>query len=104
MYVVGGLSPAFEAAGKGDQLDTRERLELRDWNVSVDAGVGFDLFFPLFKFSPEVRYSWGLRDMLTDGTNTYDVALKRLSYQNIAFYVTFEGGPTYLREAKKRRR
>lgn len=104
MYVLGGLSPAFEAAGKGDQLDTRERLELRDWNVSVDAGVGFDLFFPLFKFSPEVRYSWGLRDMLTDGTNTYDVALKRLSYQNIAFYVTFEGGPTYLREAKKRRR
>lgn len=104
MYVVGGVNPAFEAAGKGDQVETQERLSLRDWNLSVDAGIGFDLYFPLFKFSPEVRYNWGLRDMLSDGTNAYDVALKRLSYQNIAFYITFEGGPTYLKNAKKKRR
>ncbi len=104
IYTVGGINTAFEAAGQGDELDTRERLTLRNWNFSVDAGIGFDLYFPLFKFSPEVRYAWGLRDMLTNDPNAYDVALKRLSYQNIAFFITFEGGPTYLRNAMKKKR
>tara|TARA_Y100000310_G_scaffold342297_1_gene444918 strand:- start:7914 stop:8567 length:654 start_codon:yes stop_codon:yes gene_type:complete len=104
MYVVGGVSPSIEASGKGDELDTQERLELRDINFAIDAGVGFDLYFPLFKFSPEVRYSWGLRNMLTGGdTNDYDVALKKLTYQNITFYITFEGGPSYLRNNKRKK-
>lgn len=105
MYVTGGFSPSIEASGKGDELDTRQRLQLRDVNFSIDAGVGFDLYFPLFKFSPEVRYSWGLRNMLTAGEpNDFDAPLKKLTYQNITFYVTFEGGPSYLRNRKKRKR
>ncbi|WP_258098764.1 type IX secretion/gliding motility protein PorT/SprT [Marinoscillum pacificum] len=103
MYVTGGFSPSIEASGKGDELDTRERLRLRDINMAIDAGVGFDLYFPLFKFSPEVRYSWGFRNMLTGGEpNSYDEALKKLTYQNITFYITFEGGPSYLRNRKKK--
>ncbi len=104
IYTVGGINPAFEAAGQGDELDTKERLTLRNWNLGIEAGIGFDLYFPLFKLSPEVRYNWGLRNMLTNDSNTYDVALKRLSYQNIAFYITFEGGPTYLKQAMKKKR
>ncbi|REE05749.1 putative protein-translocating porin PorT [Marinoscillum furvescens DSM 4134] len=104
MYVTGGISPALEASGKGDELDTRERLELRNWNASIDAGVGFDLYFPLFKFSPEVRYSWGLRNMLTDDVNSYDQPLKKLTYQNISFYITFEGGPSYLKNNQRKKK
>lgn len=104
MYVTGGFSPSLEASGRGDELDNQETLELRHWNFSIDAGVGFDLYFPLFKFSPEVRYSWGFRNMLTAETNNFDVALKKLTYQNITFYITFEGGPSYLIDRKKRRR
>lgn len=103
MYVTGGFSPSLEASGRGDELDSRERLELRNVNFAIDAGVGFDLYFPLFKFSPEVRYTWGLRNMLTPEVNSYDIGLKRLSYQNISFYITFEGGPSYLRNNKRKR-
>lgn len=104
MYITGGLSPAIEASGKGDELDTKETLELRNWNFAVDAGFGFDLYFPLFKFSPEIRYQWGLRNMLTDETNAYNAALDRLSYQNISFNITFEGGPSYLIDKNRRRK
>jgi hypothetical protein len=104
MYALGGINPAFEAAGKGDQFDTEERLALRDWNVSIDAGIGFDLYFPLFKFSPEVRYSWGMRNMLNDIPTDYDVALKKLTYQNITVYITFEGGPSYIRQNRRNKR
>lgn len=104
MYVTGGFAPAFEAAGGSTRLDEDEKLELRRWNTAIEGGIGFDLYFPLFKFSPEVRYSWGLRNMLTPEVNTFDVALQRLTYQNISFNVTFEGGPTYLKNARKRGR
>lgn len=104
MYVIGGFSPALEASGKGDELDTEEHLTLRNINFSIDAGVGFDLYFPLFKFSPEVRYSWGLRNMLVPEENSYSAPLKKLTYQNITFYITFEGGPSYLRNNKRKNR
>lgn len=104
MYVTGGISPSLEASGKGDELDSREHLELRNWNFSVDAGVGFDLYFPLFKFSPEVRYSWGVRNMLTADPNSFDLALDKLTYHNFTFYITFEGGPSYLTDRKSSRK
>ncbi len=104
MYVVGGVNPAIEVAGKGDQFNVTQNLELKNFNVSIDAGIGFDIYNPLFKFSPEIRYTWGLRNMLPDQPSDYSVALKRLTYENIAFYITFEGGPSYLKTKKRKRR
>lgn len=104
VYMIGGFTPALEAAGRGDDLDTRTNLKLRNWNYAFEAGVGFDLYFELFKFSPEIRYSWGVRDMLTDQPNDYTLPIKHLSYQNFSFYITFEGGPTYLKKSKKLKR
>jgi len=104
MYTVGGVNPQIEAGGKGDQFGNVDELSLLNFNFAVEAGVGFDLYFPLFKFSPEVRYSWGLRNMLPGTPNNYSVAMKRLTYQNITMYITFEGGPSYLRHQKRKKR
>lgn len=101
MYMIGGFTPALEAAGRGDDLDINTNIKLKNWNYAVEAGVGFDLYFELFKFSPEIRYSWGVRDMLGDEPNEFTTPIKRLSYQNFSFYITFEGGPTYLKRSKK---
>jgi hypothetical protein len=103
MYMLGGINTAFEAAGKGDEFDIEQNIVLRNWNISIDAGVGFDLYFPLFKFSPEIRYTWGLRNMLSQESSVYTIPLKKLTYQNIAFYISFEGGPSYLRKKKNKR-
>ena len=104
MYMIGGFTTALEAAGRGDEIDTQSKIKLKNWNYAIEAGVGFDIYFELFKFSPEIRYSWGIRDMLTNEINEYNTPLERLSYQNFAFYITFEGGPTYLKRNKKLKR
>lgn len=104
MYIVGGVNPALEVAGKGDQFSVKENLELKNFNFSIDAGIGFDIYNPLFKFSPEIRYNWGLTNMLPDNPTDYSIAMKRLTYENIAFYITFEGGPSYLKTKKRKRR
>lgn len=104
MYMLGGFTTALEAAGRGDDLDIQTNLKLKNWNYAVEAGVGFDIYFELFKFSPEIRYSWGVRNMLPDEPNDFTFPIKHLSYQNFSFYITFEGGPTYLKRSKKLKR
>ena len=93
-YLLGGVKPSFEAAGRGDQGDEVEALELRNWDVAIEIGGGLDIYNTFFKFSPELRYSYGLRNMLADERNEFSVGLDRLTTQNITLFLTFEGGPT----------
>lgn len=94
MYTVFGVNPSLEAAGKGDEVDVVERLKTKNWNLSIDVGVGLDIYYPFFKFSPEIRYSYGLRNMISDGPpNDFSVGLSRVSTQNLAIFISFEGGP-----------
>ncbi|GAB4245925.1 MAG: hypothetical protein Tsb0034_24670 [Ekhidna sp.] len=101
MYMIFGVNPSLEASGKGDEQDVGEKLELRNWNVAIDVGVGLDIFYPFFKFSPEIRYSYGLRNMLTDDPNAFNVGLNRLTTQNLGIFITFEGGPQNERKLGK---
>ena len=101
MYLVGGINPSLEAAGKGDEVQTKQRLELKNFNLAIDIGAGFDFYFPLFKFSPEIRYSYGLRNMLTNKVNNFNVNLDEIVIHNIGLFITFEGGPSYLKRRKK---
>ncbi|MFY0599110.1 MAG: outer membrane beta-barrel protein [Cyclobacteriaceae bacterium] len=102
MYTVAGINNAIEVAGRGDNFDTQNNLKLKNYNVSLDAGIGFDLYFPLFKFSPEIRYNWGLRNMLPGEKGIYSIPFKDLSFESFAFYITFEGGPSYLKYLRKK--
>ncbi|MDW3193719.1 MAG: porin family protein [Cytophagales bacterium] len=103
LYVVGGVSPSLEAAARGDEVADVETLETRNWNFAIETGIGFDIYFPLFKFSPEIRYSWGLRNLLSDNKNDFNAALDKLVQHNFTFFITFEGGPSYLKKRRLRR-
>lgn len=103
LYVVGGISPSLEAAARGDEVADVETLETRNWNFAIETGLGFDIYFPLFKFSPEIRYSWGLRNLLSPNKNDFNAALDKLVQHNFTFFITFEGGPSYLKRRLRRR-
>ncbi|MEQ8687224.1 MAG: outer membrane beta-barrel protein [Imperialibacter sp.] len=94
MYLIGGITPTIEARGKDDKADASERLLTKSTSVALEAGVGFDLYYPLFKFAPEIRYSWGISNILTNDVNKYNDPLKRVSPHNLTLYITFEGGPS----------
>ncbi len=93
MYMVFGVNASLEASGKGDDLDVGENLKIKNWNLAVDVGVGLDIFYPYFKFSPEIRYSYGLRNMLDGEPNEFSVGLSRVTTQNLGIFMSFEGGP-----------
>ena len=102
MYMVFGINPSLETSGTSDEQGDVETLELKTWDVSVDVGLGLDIFYPFFKFSPEIRYSYGLRNMLNEPGNKFSVGLDRLTNQNLGIFITFEGGPKTGRNLKRR--
>ena len=91
MYVVGGVKPGFEASGKNDIDEvTKENLDINAFNVSLDAGFGIDMYYPLFKFSPEIRFSRGIVNMLGGEQNELSQGIERLTTNTVTLYLLFQ--------------
>ncbi|MBI3220842.1 MAG: PorT family protein [Bacteroidetes bacterium] len=90
MYMVGGITPAIEASGKNDVQNSSDAIPIVKSNISLDAGIGFDFYFPLFKFSPEIRFSRGITDMLGDKASIYKDPISRLNTNTIGIYLIFQ--------------
>ncbi len=90
MYMVGGFTPAIEASGKNDIQGSVSGIDIRNWNLSADVGLGFDFYFPLFKLSQEIRFSKGLVNMLGPDPSIYSAPLKSLNTNTISVYFIFQ--------------
>lgn len=90
MYMIGGFTPGIQASGKKNLEGSTGSLELERFNVNIEGGFGFDLYYPLFKFSPEIRFSRGLMDILGNTTNIYGQPLRSVNTNTITVYLLFQ--------------
>lgn len=90
MYMVGGVKPGIEASGKKDIENVTNSLEVTSFNLNLEAGLGFDLYFPLFKFSPEIRFSKGMLNHLDNKDNVFGKPLERINTNTITVYLIFQ--------------
>jgi hypothetical protein len=88
MDMIGGVKPGIEASGQKER--SSETLEVSKTNISLEAGFGFDLYYPLFKFSPEIRFSRGIVDVLDNKNNAYGIPIKRVNTNTITIYFLFQ--------------
>lgn len=58
-YVLAGGFLNWEV-GRKDQPD----IKFKDIDYGIEIGLGCNLYFPLFKLSPELRFAFGLRDLI----------------------------------------
>jgi hypothetical protein len=90
MYMIGGVRPGIEASGKKKLEKITTTLEVKNWNLCIDYGFGFDLYYPLFKFSPEIRFSKGIVNVLDNTTNRYGEPLDEVSTNAVNVYFIFQ--------------
>lgn len=90
MYMVGGVKPGIEASGKNKIENATSELEIKGGSLNLDFGFGFDLYYPLFKFSPEIRFSKGVTDLLDNRTNQWGQPIQRLNTNTITVYLIFQ--------------
>lgn len=90
MFYVGGLTPTIDVTGKRQREENEEDgLQLSGDNLALEVGFGSDIYFPFFRFSPEIRYSYGLVNVLKNKNNDVGDAFSRINTQSISLYLVF---------------
>ena len=90
MVYVGGVTPTIDVTGKKQRQENEEEgLRLKGDNLALELGFGTDVYFPLFKFSPEIRYSYGLINVLSNNQNEVGQNFRRMGTQSISLYLIF---------------
>ena len=91
MYIVGGIKPALEAASQTDGgEESDEVLPINELDLSLDIGFGFDCYLPLFKFSPEIRFSRGILNRLGSDRNIFSEPLDRVNTNTVTVFLLFQ--------------
>ena len=92
MYLVGGINPSVRVGGKKDTNTEEDKISIKDSDLSIEFGFGLDIYYPFFKFSPEIRFSRGIVNNLSSETNFYNKGIDRLTTNSISLFLYFEGG------------
>lgn len=90
-YVVAGVQPIFDLTSKKHGL-----LRTKPFDTMIEVGLGCDFYLPFFKLIPELKFSFGLanvldthRNDLTDASQlifTQSVSAARNNMVSLTFY------------------
>jgi Outer membrane protein beta-barrel domain len=89
MYMLAGLTPAFTVGSRRQRLND-QALQIRNFNLEINYGFGFDLYFEMFKFAPEIRFSHGVPNLLIRNGNLFSNNLDRVTTHRVALILNFE--------------
>ena len=92
VYALAGFTYRFDftSDAETDRSDTKPIVALYPNTLSYDVGVGLDIYYEFFKFSPEIKLSNGLGNQLVPDEFVYASSLKRVSPKMIQFSLIFQ--------------
>ena len=95
-YVMVGFNYGFDLASQqftdNNVDESGERLvKLKQSNYSAEVGVGFDFFLEYFKFSPELKFSYGLNNIIVKEPTQFAQPINDLRSRIFVVALNFEG-------------
>ena len=89
LYMIAGLSPVVTASSRlNDPLHNQLRAIGSD--VTLEYGVGLELFYPLFKLAPELRFSHGLKNLLVPNNDVFSRSLQYMATNSVTLYINIQ--------------
>ncbi|MEX2593690.1 MAG: outer membrane beta-barrel protein [Anditalea sp.] len=90
MFFVAGINPQIRTK-KQDEAD-EDDIVLTGKDLALEMGMGFDLYFKYFKFSPEIRFSHGLRNLYQEDATDPRIAgaISEIRKKSITIYLNFQ--------------
>jgi len=96
-YMIAGAKYSLDISSKKKMNDDpnsalEKFLKNKRGFLSAEAGLGMDLYFEYFKMSPEVKLSYSLNNVLTDGgkPNAFSKPIDKLMLRHVTFSLFFE--------------
>jgi len=92
-YAIGGGNFAYDLSSTANAIKNPKdpKISLYPTNYSYEFGAGLDLYFPYFKFSPEIKVSQGINNVLVPDNTIFSGLFSRMRSNFIFFSLYFEG-------------
>jgi len=90
MYFIGGGSYQFRT--KSQDEANLDPIVTSGRDFTLEAGIGFEVYFRYFKFAPEIRFSHGLNNLYLPEKNTPQLsdAISSIKRKGITIYLNFQ--------------
>ena len=90
-YVIGGIKYSLDVASQDKINDEgQEIVKLKKNDLMGEIGCGFDFYLEYFKFSPQIKLSYGIINILSEDGTVYSQSINHLSTNGWMFSFTFE--------------
>ena len=90
-FVIGGLKYSLDIASQSNIDDEGQKLvKLNKNDLMGEVGFGLDFYLEYFKFSPQIKLSYGLINLLKSEDSVYSNSINRLSTNGWMLSFTFE--------------
>ena len=92
LFVIAGVKYSFDVASDSRSRQSDSLVKVAPNDFAVEAGLGAQFFFPYFIFSPEIKFSYGLNNVLIlDDTLEESNVIDRILARGFTFSLHFEG-------------
>jgi len=90
-YVISGLKYSMDIASQ-DKIDDNgeDIVKLKRNDLMGEIGFGIDIYLEYFKFSPQIKISYGFLNLLTQDKTIYTQSINRLRTNGWMLSFTFE--------------
>jgi hypothetical protein len=92
VYMLGGFNYQYDLASNSSARKAQNLVKLSPSDMSIEAGLGFQFYFPVFILSPELKWSEGIKNVHSrDPSLQYSNVIDKLKTRMIVFSLIFEG-------------
>lgn len=92
MFVVAGAKYSIDLASNSRSRKAEDLIKLAQHDLVVEFGLGFQVFFPYFILSPEIKFSYGVSDIHARDQNlSFSNTIEQLFSRGFAISLHFEG-------------
>jgi hypothetical protein len=92
VYVLAGMKYSLDLASNAKARKAFDQIKIKRHDLCYEYGVGLQFFFPLFIFSPEIKFSNGILNVHQPDRNLiYSNMINKLQIRTITLSFHFEG-------------
>jgi hypothetical protein len=92
VYMLGGVNYQYDLASNSSARKAQDLVKLSPSDFSVEGGIGFQFYFPVFILSPELKFSEGIKNVHDRDPNLqYSNVIDKLKTRMVVFSLIFEG-------------
>lgn len=91
VFMMAGARVDYDLAANAGKKTNEDIITLQKLDYAAEAGIGFHIYFPVFVLTPELKITYGLRNVLSpNNALKYSNTIDKIASRSLTFSLTVE--------------